>query len=124
MEVSSHGLDQGRVAALEFDVAVFTNLSRDHLDYHGSMQAYGAAKAKLFAWPNLRCRVINLDDAFGRELAAQTHESRLIGYSLQRCRRLPLLQRSALRRSRRACAPGDTRAAKACCAAICSVVST
>ncbi|MDN5516397.1 MAG: UDP-N-acetylmuramoyl-L-alanyl-D-glutamate--2,6-diaminopimelate ligase, partial [Pseudomonas sp.] len=82
MEVSSHGLDQSRVAALEFDVAVFTNLSRDHLDYHGSMEAYGAAKAKLFAWPNLRCRVINLDDAFGRELAAQTHESRLIGYSL------------------------------------------
>lgn len=84
MEVSSHGLDQGRVAALEFDVAVFTNLSRDHLDYHGSMEAYGAAKAKLFAWANLRCRVINLDDAFGRELAAQTHESRLIGYSLER----------------------------------------
>lgn len=82
MEVSSHGLDQGRVAALEFDVAVFTNLSRDHLDYHGSMQAYGAAKAKLFAWPNLRCRVINLDDAFGRELAAKGNESRLIGYSL------------------------------------------
>ena len=82
MEVSSHGLDQGRVAALEFDIAVFTNLSRDHLDYHGSMEAYGAAKAKLFAWPNLRCRVINLDDAFGRELALQIHESRLIGYSL------------------------------------------
>ncbi|RRW38038.1 UDP-N-acetylmuramoyl-L-alanyl-D-glutamate--2,6-diaminopimelate ligase [Ectopseudomonas mendocina] len=82
MEVSSHGLDQGRVAALEFDIAVFTNLSRDHLDYHGSMEAYGAAKAKLFAWPNLRCRVINLDDAFGRELAGQAHGSRLIGYSL------------------------------------------
>lgn len=84
MEVSSHGLDQGRVAALQFDVAVFTNLSRDHLDYHGDMQAYGAAKAKLFAWPSLRCRVINLDDAFGRELALQAHESRLIGYSLER----------------------------------------
>lgn len=84
MEVSSHGLHQGRVAALEFDVAVFTNLSRDHLDYHGSMEAYGAAKAQLFAWLNLRCRVINLDDAFGRELAAQAHESRLIGYSLER----------------------------------------
>lgn len=83
MEVSSHGLDQGRVAALEFDVAVFTNLSRDHLDYHGSMQAYAAAKASLFAWPNLRCRVINLDDAFGRELAGAVHESRLIGYSLE-----------------------------------------
>lgn len=82
MEVSSHGLHQGRVAALAFDVAVFTNLSRDHLDYHGSMQAYGAAKAELFAWDGLRCRVINLDDAFGRELAAAEHDSRLISYSL------------------------------------------
>lgn len=83
MEVSSHGLEQGRVAALDFDVAVFTNLSRDHLDYHGSMEAYGAAKAKLFAWPQLKCRVINLDDAFGRQLAAGVAESRLIGYSLE-----------------------------------------
>lgn len=82
MEVSSHGLDQGRVAALDFDVAVFTNLSRDHLDYHGSMEAYGAAKARLFAGAGLSCRVINLDDAFGRELAAMPSESRLIGYSL------------------------------------------
>ncbi len=83
MEVSSHGLHQGRVAALAFDVAVFTNLSRDHLDYHGSMQAYGEAKAALFAWSGLRCRVLNLDDAFGRELAAAEHPSRLIGYSLE-----------------------------------------
>ncbi|WP_043309105.1 UDP-N-acetylmuramoyl-L-alanyl-D-glutamate--2,6-diaminopimelate ligase [Pseudomonas sp. ML96] len=82
MEVSSHGLDQGRVAALDFGLAVFTNLSRDHLDYHGSMEAYGAAKAKLFAWPELKCRVINLDDEFGRQLAAESRESRLIGYSL------------------------------------------
>ncbi|WP_137818127.1 UDP-N-acetylmuramoyl-L-alanyl-D-glutamate--2,6-diaminopimelate ligase [Pseudomonas sp. 2FG] len=83
MEVSSHGLEQGRVAALAFDVAVFTNLSRDHLDYHGSMAAYGAAKAKLFSWPGLRCRVLNLDDAFGRQLAAAVQESRLITYSLE-----------------------------------------
>lgn len=83
MEVSSHGLDQGRVAALAFDVAVLTNLSRDHLDYHGSMEAYGAAKAKLFGWTDLRCRVINLDDDFGRQLAADKHESRLITYSLE-----------------------------------------
>ena len=83
MEVSSHGLDQGRVTALAFDVAVMTNLSRDHLDYHGTMQAYGQAKAKLFAWNDLRCRVINLDDAFGRQLAAQPQDSRLIGYSLE-----------------------------------------
>jgi UDP-N-acetylmuramoyl-L-alanyl-D-glutamate--2,6-diaminopimelate ligase len=82
MEVSSHGLDQGRVTALDFDVAVYTNLSRDHLDYHGSMEAYGAAKAKLFAWPELKCRVINIDDEFGRQLAAEQRQSRLIDYSL------------------------------------------
>ena len=69
MEVSSHALEQGRVAATLFDVAAFTNLTRDHLDYHGSMQAYGAAKAKLFAWPGLKAAAINIDDAFGRELA-------------------------------------------------------
>jgi UDP-N-acetylmuramoyl-L-alanyl-D-glutamate--2,6-diaminopimelate ligase len=71
MEVSSHALEQGRVGAVDFEVAAFTNLTRDHLDYHGSMQAYGAAKAKLFAWPELRSAVVNIDDAFGRELAAQ-----------------------------------------------------
>ncbi len=68
MEVSSHGLDQGRVDGVHFDVAVFTNLTRDHLDYHGDMAAYGAAKARLFAWPGLRAAAINLDDAYGREL--------------------------------------------------------
>ncbi|KZX50826.1 UDP-N-acetylmuramoyl-L-alanyl-D-glutamate--2,6-diaminopimelate ligase [Stutzerimonas frequens] len=83
MEVSSHGLDQGRVAALDFDVAVFTNLSRDHLDYHVTMDAYGAAKARLFDFPCLRCRVVNIDDGFGRELAGREHESRLITYSLE-----------------------------------------
>jgi UDP-N-acetylmuramoyl-L-alanyl-D-glutamate--2,6-diaminopimelate ligase len=70
MEVSSHALDQGRVDGVHFDVAVFTNLTRDHLDYHGDMQAYGAAKAKLLAWPALRAAVVNLDDAYGRELRA------------------------------------------------------
>lgn len=83
MEVSSHALDQGRVAALEFDIAVMTNLSRDHLDYHGSMDAYAEAKGKLFTWPDLRCRVVNIDDEFGRGLASQSHESRLISYSLK-----------------------------------------
>jgi len=68
MEVSSHALDQGRVDAVHYDVAVFTNLTRDHLDYHGDMQAYGAAKAKLFHRPGLKAAAINLDDAFGREL--------------------------------------------------------
>jgi len=69
MEVSSHALDQHRVDGIHFDVAVFTNLTRDHLDYHGTMEAYGAAKAKLFAWPHLRAAVINVDDAFGQALA-------------------------------------------------------
>jgi UDP-N-acetylmuramoyl-L-alanyl-D-glutamate--2,6-diaminopimelate ligase len=68
MEVSSHGLDQGRVGAVRFDVALFTNLTRDHLDYHGTMAAYGAAKAKLFAWPELACAVLNVDDPFGQSL--------------------------------------------------------
>jgi UDP-N-acetylmuramoyl-L-alanyl-D-glutamate--2,6-diaminopimelate ligase len=75
MEVSSHALEQARVRAVDFEVAVFTNLTRDHLDYHGSMEAYGAAKAKLFAWPGLRSAVINVDDAFGRELATQLPDS-------------------------------------------------
>ena len=68
MEVSSHGLDQGRVNGVAFDVALFTNLSRDHLDYHGTMAAYGAAKARLFAWPGLRVGVVNADDPFGQSL--------------------------------------------------------
>ena len=71
MEVSSHALDQGRVDAVHYDVAVFTNLTRDHLDYHGDMETYGAAKAKLFARPGLRAAVVNLDDAFGVSLLAQ-----------------------------------------------------
>jgi len=70
MEVSSHALDQGRVDAVRFQIAVFTNLTRDHLDYHPSMEAYGAAKARLFAWPGLGAAVINLDDAFGARLHA------------------------------------------------------
>ena len=69
MEVSSHALDQHRVSGVEFDVAAFTNLSRDHLDYHGSMDAYGEAKARLFTdWP-LRAAVICVDDTFGSVLA-------------------------------------------------------
>jgi UDP-N-acetylmuramoyl-L-alanyl-D-glutamate--2,6-diaminopimelate ligase len=82
MEVSSHGLDQGRVAALDFKIAIFTNLSRDHLDYHETMDAYGDAKAKLFDWPSLRARVINIDDRFGASLAAKKRDSRLVTYSL------------------------------------------
>ena len=71
MEVSSHAIDQQRVAAVRLQVAVFTNLSRDHLDYHESMQAYAECKAKLFAWPNLRARILNVDDPLGRQLATR-----------------------------------------------------
>jgi UDP-N-acetylmuramoyl-L-alanyl-D-glutamate--2,6-diaminopimelate ligase len=80
MEVSSHALGQGRVAALEFDLAVFTNLSRDHLDYHGDMAHYAAVKAKLFDRP-LQAAIINLDDAFGLELIERS-PSRCMTYSL------------------------------------------
>jgi len=80
MEVSSHALDQQRVAGVRFDTAVFTNLTRDHLDYHGTFDAYGAAKAKLFDWPGLKHAVINVDDAFGRELAANYRDEGLIAY--------------------------------------------
>jgi UDP-N-acetylmuramoyl-L-alanyl-D-glutamate--2,6-diaminopimelate ligase len=69
MEVSSHALDQDRVAGVRFNTAAFTNLTRDHLDYHGTMEAYGSAKARLFTWPGLANRVINVDDAFGAQLA-------------------------------------------------------
>jgi UDP-N-acetylmuramoyl-L-alanyl-D-glutamate--2,6-diaminopimelate ligase len=68
MEVSSHALDQGRVDGIGFTGAVFTNLSHEHLDYHGDMAAYAAAKQRLFDMPGLRYAVINLDDRFGRRL--------------------------------------------------------
>lgn len=81
MEVSSIGLDQGRTNGLRFDVAVFTNLTRDHLEYHGSMAAYGAAKALLFERAD--CAVLNLDDPFGTELAGRLRNRvRTIGYTL------------------------------------------
>jgi UDP-N-acetylmuramoyl-L-alanyl-D-glutamate--2,6-diaminopimelate ligase len=71
MEVSSHALDQGRVDGVRFHSAAFTNLSRDHLDYHPSMQAYGEAKARLFSGQDLEHAIINVGDPFGRELAHQ-----------------------------------------------------
>ncbi len=83
MEVSSHGLDQGRVNGVHFDTAVFTNLSRDHLDYHQDMQRYGDSKQKLFAMSGLRYAVINADDKFGREiLEALPDTVQSIAYSL------------------------------------------
>jgi UDP-N-acetylmuramoyl-L-alanyl-D-glutamate--2,6-diaminopimelate ligase len=69
MEVSSQALDQDRVAGVRFQSAAFTNLSRDHLDYHETMAAYGAAKARLFEAPDLQHIIVNVGDAFGREFA-------------------------------------------------------
>lgn len=69
LEASSIGLDQGRLASVRIFAAGFTNLSRDHLDYHHTMQAYAAAKARLFAWPELQAAILNADDAWGASLA-------------------------------------------------------
>ena len=71
MEASSHALDQGRVDAVHFEIGVFTNLTRDHLDYHGDMATYGAAKERLFSVPGLAAAVVNVDDGFGRALFAR-----------------------------------------------------
>ncbi|WP_027856128.1 UDP-N-acetylmuramoyl-L-alanyl-D-glutamate--2,6-diaminopimelate ligase [Marinobacterium jannaschii] len=75
MEVSSHALEQGRVTGIEFDFAAFTNLSRDHLDYHGTMEAYGAAKAGLFRDFALQGAVICADDPFGRSLIGELSQT-------------------------------------------------
>jgi UDP-N-acetylmuramoyl-L-alanyl-D-glutamate--2,6-diaminopimelate ligase len=85
MEVSSHGLDQGRVDGVAFDVAVFTNLSRDHLDYHGDMASYAAAKSRLFRWPGLKWAVLNQDDDLGAELTSELRGGpvKVIGYGLK-----------------------------------------
>ena len=92
MEISSHALDQGRVSGVHFDCAVFTNLTHDHLDYHGDMQAYADAKARLFHWPQVQCHVINQDDAYGRTLIEQ-HPSdiRLFRYGLDKFHGMPEL---------------------------------
>lgn len=89
MEASSHGLEQGRLNGVAFDQAVLTQLARDHLDYHGTVEAYAAAKRRLFDWPGLDYAILNLDDAFGRALAEELDPSPyLIGYTLQD-RRMP-----------------------------------
>jgi UDP-N-acetylmuramoyl-L-alanyl-D-glutamate--2,6-diaminopimelate ligase len=84
IEVSSIGLEQGRTDGMHFDAAIFTNLTRDHLDYHGSMAHYEAAKAKLFAWPGLKTAIVNLDDPAGlRLLGAIPAGVAVTGYTLK-----------------------------------------
>lgn len=82
VEASSIGLQEGRMTGSAVDCAVFTNLTRDHLDYHHSMAAYAAAKGGLFKWPGLRVAVVNHDDAYGRQLLAETTAGCLLAYGL------------------------------------------
>jgi UDP-N-acetylmuramoyl-L-alanyl-D-glutamate--2,6-diaminopimelate ligase len=85
MEVSSHAIDQHRVGAVRFRTAAFTNLTRDHLDYHGTMEHYGATKARLFMREDLASRVVNVDDPFGRQLALDARgRGRLVVTSRER----------------------------------------
>jgi len=81
LEASSIGIEESRLEGARVDVAVFTNLTRDHLDYHGSMERYASAKEKLFTWPQLRLAVVNLDDPFGLELAQRTTATKILGYT-------------------------------------------
>ncbi|HLO63991.1 MAG TPA: UDP-N-acetylmuramoyl-L-alanyl-D-glutamate--2,6-diaminopimelate ligase, partial [Azonexus sp.] len=87
LEASSIGIEEGRMNGARVDVAVFTNFTRDHLDYHGSMEAYAAAKEKLFHWPRLRTAIVNVDDEFGRQLMRDTSAMRVLGYSIGEARR-------------------------------------
>ncbi|HEV7914590.1 MAG TPA: Mur ligase family protein, partial [Albitalea sp.] len=73
IEASSIGIVEQRLNGTHIAVALFTNFTQDHLDYHGSMEAYWQAKAQLFAWPGLRHAVINVDDPYGAELARRMH---------------------------------------------------
>ncbi len=83
IEASSIGLDQGRLNGMHVDVALFTNFTRDHMDYHGSMEAYETAKRLLFAWPGLKYLIINADDALGEKLIQHYRDKLpIIAYSL------------------------------------------
>jgi len=75
MEVSSHALAQGRVNGVEFNTAVFSNLSRDHLDYHGDMNSYADEKLKLFQFSSIQHIVLNLDDAFSEKIIADVNQA-------------------------------------------------
>ncbi len=83
VEVSSHALKQGRTRSVHIDTAVFTNLTHDHLDYHGTLEDYGASKKLLFETPGLSCAVVNADDAFGKTILADAQAKiKTISYGL------------------------------------------
>src|SRR6266581_3245720 len=92
MEVSSHALEQKRVRGVEFDVGIFTNLTQDHLDYHGTMESYFVAKTKLFAalagGRKNAGAVINIDDAFGERLARETNIEVQLTYGLSQAAKI------------------------------------
>ncbi|GGC07804.1 UDP-N-acetylmuramoyl-L-alanyl-D-glutamate--2,6-diaminopimelate ligase [Oxalicibacterium flavum] len=105
IEASSIGLHQKRMAGMHVDTALFTNFTRDHLDYHGDMAAYEEAKTALFDWPGLRHAVVNLDDAMGRRLVERLRRTRsevvVTGYGLsgQASEGIAVLQASDVRSS-------------------------
>ncbi len=82
LEASSIGIEEGRMNGAQVDVAIFTNFTRDHLDYHGTMEDYAAAKARLFAWSGLRTAIINVDDALGRKLIHSAQAKRVLAYGI------------------------------------------
>lgn len=82
MEVSSHGLDQGRVDGVAFHSAIFTNLSRDHLDYHGTMEAYGEAKWRLLRWPGLKTAIVNADDVWAQNNRHRIEAEQVLTFGL------------------------------------------
>ncbi|MBE0434264.1 MAG: UDP-N-acetylmuramoyl-L-alanyl-D-glutamate--2,6-diaminopimelate ligase [Methylomicrobium sp.] len=89
MEVSSHGLEQGRVNGIRFQGVVYTNISRDHLDYHGSMERYVQAKLRLLAMPGVKFAVINLDDAYSRQVLAAVPDGVIVWAGSFRGKTLP-----------------------------------
>ncbi len=89
MEASSIGIEQGRMDGVRVALAAYTNLTRDHLDYHGTMERYEAAKARLFTWPGLTAAVINADDEAGRRLIASLPAELAMGYSLSDAPEVP-----------------------------------
>jgi UDP-N-acetylmuramoyl-L-alanyl-D-glutamate--2,6-diaminopimelate ligase len=105
IEASSIGLHQGRLNGMHIDLALFTNFTRDHLDYHGDMTAYEAAKTILFDWPGLAHAVINLDDGMGQRLVQrlrdQVPQVAVIGYTIEgrEAPGIPVLRASDIRSS-------------------------
>ena len=84
IETSSHGLDQGRLNGTKINIGLFTNISRDHLDYHGTFSDYRAAKQRLFEWPELQAAIVNADDEFGRGIPAiLRQEIQVVSYSVE-----------------------------------------